>query len=118
MFKIKYTGIEKVSIVLVGLLVFICLYTFIKFHSFVSSSISYLPLDPQTVSLITNIFVDFVLLYTLVITFIKIRRYKKSNLTVPEKYIELTFDESVSILMYNLDKLYLRVKSYLESKLR
>lgn len=118
MFKIKYTGAEKVSIIIVSTFVALFIYSFIRFHTLLGNSLSYLPFEPQTVSLITNITADFFLLYILVLSFIKLRKYKQSDLTVFEKYIELTFDESVSIVLYNLDRVYMRLKHYIRQKLK
>lgn len=114
MFKIKYTGAEKVSIVIVAFVILVFIYSFIKFHSFVSNTVSYLPIQTQTAAILSNLTVDLLLLYGLVLSFIKIRKYKKSEITVVEKYIEYTFDEMVSYVLYNIDKLYIRIRDYLK----
>ena len=117
MFKIKYTGAERISVIVLVASVALALYTFIRFHIFVGVSFSYLPISQLYVDIISNFIADFMLLYILVLTFIKIRKQKKSEITVVERYIEFTFNEPVSILLYNLDKGYLRLKQYVEEKL-
>lgn len=110
MIDFEYTGVDKVPIFPTIVISIVSLLFFIKIYSTLKYYLLYLPIPEEIILLALNITTNFLILYFLTLIFIKIRIYKKTSITLPEKYIVFTFNEIISIITYNLDKGYLKLK--------
>lgn len=102
---IEYTGIKKFPIIPTVIALLLTFGIFYQLNELMIKYIGYLPFSRTFVHLFSAVVVDFLIVYSIVLLFIKVRRKKESEISTIEEQIEKIFDEPLSIFLYNLDKL-------------